>query len=261
MQRQALNSIEGETDMSEPTELEDAAQNALQTLERDLQTARDDLDSLERDRITLITLADGHELGYERLREANAPMPARVEIKAQLSAVKELILEQDEAIKDARVRVADLEQQYQVAGLRSGLHADFSTLQGLEQQFYGIVKSLNEVMNPDLLKLEALWREWTSVLDSFSKKANIMFPPLENVTFAGYQDTMYYRRVSEELKQDVSLLELSLGAHVAPSFGAVIARGKLDQLFFADDPQTTQARQSPTRDEIKAAMQARKGKE
>ena len=257
MQRQALNSIEGETDMSEPTELEDAAQDALQILERDVQTARDDLDSLDRDRITLITLADGHELRYERLREAKGPMLDRVEMKTALRMTQELILEQDEAIKDARVRVADLEQQHRVAQVRSGLHADFSTLQGLEQRFYEIVRDLNEVMNPELQKLEVLWGEWNQVLQSFGKKANIMFPPLENILFAGLQESMYYKRVSEELGHDTNLLEYELGAHLEPTFGGIAARGKLDQLFYnSRDP--TQSLKSPTPAEVRAKMQARK---
>jgi hypothetical protein len=83
----------------------------LEDLEGDLRTAREDIADLEVDKATLIALADGHELHFERLREANAPMSERVEIRAQLTATRELILEQDEAIRDARARAQRLEAQ------------------------------------------------------------------------------------------------------------------------------------------------------
>ena len=138
--------------MSEPTNLQDAAQDDLHTLERDFQTARDDLAHLERDLATLVSLADGHELGYERLREANAPMHARVEIKAQLSAARELMLEQNEAITDARARVSSLEQAaMRAAAIKatSDLASDMRvTQETLESDLTALEDYLNERLEP-----------------------------------------------------------------------------------------------------------------
>lgn len=147
--------------MPESTDSQNAPQDDLHTLERDLETARDDLAHLERDLATLVTLANGHELGYERLREANAPMHARVEIKAQLSAARELILEQNEAITNARARVSSLEQAaMRAAAIKatSDLASDMRvTQETLESDLAALEDYLNERLEPIYAHI-AEWR-------------------------------------------------------------------------------------------------------
>ncbi len=142
------------------------------SLERAVQDARDELDALERDRAQLVTLEDAHTSRLERLRETHAPMSEIVETRSQLSAARELLTEQDQAISEAKAaletaRIAlDAEERLMV-GERCA-----TALQTTRDDLEAITLEIRDALEAYRPRLVSLWRTWNTSRLEYANAAN-----------------------------------------------------------------------------------------